>query len=136
LHERSYHVPDRFLNTKIEVAQTSGYNLCPLRVGKQNLCIGAAWKNKYIWQFDLKSIYSNGCYHHNLVFCLTTGSKPPPKRFLHIGRSRASSFKWEYPLPFLRSSSSFLYIYISYRTANLQMLQFIYLFNKYTYWIF
>ena len=27
------------------------------------------------------------------VFCLTTGSKPPPKRFLHIVRSRASSFK-------------------------------------------
>ena len=42
------------------------------------------------------------------VFCLTTGSKPPLKRFLHIVRSRASSFKWEYPLLFLRSSSSFL----------------------------
>jgi hypothetical protein len=28
------------------------------------------------------------------VFCLTTGPKPPPKRFLHIVRSRASSFKW------------------------------------------
>ena len=42
------------------------------------------------------------------VFCLTTGSKPPPKRFLHIVRSRASSFKWEYSLLSLRSSSSFL----------------------------
>ena len=42
------------------------------------------------------------------VLCLTTGSKPPPKRFLHIVRSRASSFKLEYPLLFLRSSSSFL----------------------------
>ena len=42
------------------------------------------------------------------VFCLTTGPKPPPKRFLHIVRSRASSFKWEYPLLSLRSSSSFL----------------------------
>ena len=42
------------------------------------------------------------------VFCLTTGPKPPPKRFLHIVRSRVSSFKWEYPLLFLRSSSSFL----------------------------
>ena len=41
------------------------------------------------------------------VFCLTTGPKPPPKRFLHIVRSRASSFKWEYPLLSLRSSSSF-----------------------------
>jgi len=27
------------------------------------------------------------------VFCLTTGPKPPPKRFLHIVRSTASSFK-------------------------------------------
>ena len=44
------------------------------------------------------------------VFCLTTGPKPPPKRFLHIVRSRASSFKWEYPLLSLRSSSSFLHL--------------------------
>jgi len=42
------------------------------------------------------------------VFCLTTGPKPPPKRCLHIVRSRASSFKWECPLLSLRSSSSFL----------------------------
>ena len=42
------------------------------------------------------------------VFCLTTGPKPPPKRCLHIVRSRASSFKWEYPLLSLRTSSSFL----------------------------
>jgi len=42
------------------------------------------------------------------VFCLTTGPKPPPKRFLHIVRSRASSFKLEYPLLSLRLSSSFL----------------------------
>jgi len=44
------------------------------------------------------------------VFCLTTGPKPPPKRCLHIVRSRASSFKWEYPLLSLKSSSSFLRI--------------------------
>ena len=42
------------------------------------------------------------------VFCLTTGPKPPPKRFPHIVRSRASSFKWQYPLLSLGSSSSFL----------------------------
>jgi len=46
--------------------------------------------------------------HHLLVFCLTTGPKPPPKRCLHIARCRTSSFKWEYPLLSLRSSSSFL----------------------------
>ena len=37
-------------------------------------------------------------HHHHSVICLTTGPKPPPKRCLHIVRSRASSFKWEYPL--------------------------------------
>ena len=43
----------------------------------------------------------------HLVVCLTTGPTPLPKRALHIVRSRASSFKWEYPLLSLRSSSSF-----------------------------
>ena len=42
------------------------------------------------------------------VLCLTTGPKPPLKRCLHIVRSRASSFKWEYPLLSLRSSSSYI----------------------------
>jgi hypothetical protein len=37
-----------------------------------------------------------------------TGPQPLPKRFLHIMRSRASSFKWEYPLLSPRSSSNFL----------------------------
>ena len=45
-----------------------------------------------------------------LVVCLTTGPKPLPKPALHIVRSRASSFKWEYHLLSLRSSSSFLYL--------------------------
>jgi len=44
----------------------------------------------------------------HLVVCLTTGPKPLPKRALHIVRSRASSFEWEYPLLSLRSSNSFL----------------------------
>ena len=47
-------------------------------------------------------------YYYYSVVCLTTGPKPLPKRFLHIVRSKASSFKWEYPLLFLRPSSSFL----------------------------
>ena len=42
------------------------------------------------------------------VICQTTGPKPLPKRFLHIVRSRASFFNWQYPLLSLRSSSSFL----------------------------
>ena len=44
----------------------------------------------------------------HLVVCLTRGPKTLPMRALHIVRSRASSFKWEYPLFSLRSSNSFL----------------------------
>jgi len=44
----------------------------------------------------------------HLAVCLTTGPKPLPKQAVHIVRSRASSFKWEYPLLSLRSSNSFL----------------------------
>jgi hypothetical protein len=42
------------------------------------------------------------------VICQTTGPQPLPKRFLHLMRSRASSFKLEYPLRSPRSSSNFL----------------------------
>jgi hypothetical protein len=48
------------------------------------------------------------CSFIHLVVCLTTGPKPLPKRALYVVRSRASPFKWEYPLFSLRSSSSFL----------------------------
>jgi len=44
----------------------------------------------------------------HLVVCLMTGPKPLPKRPLHIVRSRASYFKWEYLLLSLRPSNSFL----------------------------
>jgi len=68
----------------------------------------------HVWQFfwNIPMVFLNcniSCHHHS-VFCLTTGPKPPPKRCLHIVRSRASSFKWEYPLLSLRSSSSFLHL--------------------------
>ena len=36
---------------------------------------------------------SEGCTVSYSVVCLTTGPKPLPKRFLHIVRSKASSFK-------------------------------------------
>ena len=38
-------------------------------------------------------LYQNGVFNYYSVVCLTTGPKPPPKRFLHIVRSKASSFK-------------------------------------------
>ena len=55
----------------------------------------------------MKHILNNFIY---LVVCHTTGPKPFPKRALHIVRSRASFFKWEYSLLSLRSSSSFLHL--------------------------
>ena len=42
------------------------------------------------------------------IHSFMTGSKPLPKGALHIVRSRASCFKWEYPLLSLRPCSSFL----------------------------
>jgi hypothetical protein len=44
----------------------------------------------------------------HLAVCLTTGPKPLPKQTIHIVRSRASSFRCEYPLLSLRYSGSFL----------------------------
>ena len=55
-------------------------------------------------------IFTDSFIH--LVVCLTTVPKPLPKRALHIVRSRASSFKWEYPLLSLRSTNSFLVFFL------------------------
>jgi len=51
---------------------------------------------------ECRPFWGRDIYH--LVVCLTTGPKPA----LHIVWSRASSFRWEYPLLSLRSSISFL----------------------------
>jgi hypothetical protein len=64
------------------------------------------------WLFNFGELYPFYSFIHS-VFCLTTGSKPPPKRFLHIERSRASSFKSEYPLLSLRASSSFFHLLVT-----------------------
>ena len=57
-----------------------------------------------LWPFVVR-LYV--CLIH-LAVCLTTGPKPLPNRALHTVRSRASSFKCDYPLLSLMSSSSFL----------------------------
>ena len=66
------------------------------------------WKPDMDFVWSLFSCWGLKIHFIHSVFSLTTGPKPPPKRFLHIVRSRASSFNWEYPLLSLRSSSSFL----------------------------
>ena len=62
----------------------------------------------YLPTFRWSLVPPSSYYYYYSIVCLTTGPKPRPKRFLHIVRSKASSFKWEYPLLSLRSSSSFL----------------------------
>ena len=64
-------------------------------------------QNRAYYEQNWSSIPFIHSFIHSVV-CLTTGPKPLPKRALHIVRSRASSFKWEYPLPSFRSSRSFL----------------------------
>jgi hypothetical protein len=56
---------------------------------------------------DFQSVHGTQSFIH-FVVCLTTGPKFLPKRALHIVRSRGSSFRCEYPVLYLRSSSSFL----------------------------
>jgi hypothetical protein len=51
------------------------------------------------------------------VICQTTGPKPLPKQFLHLVRSRASSFKWEYPLLSPRISHTW---YLSFWKETIQ----------------
>ena len=87
---------------------------------QQNVIIWAqtemTWHTVYwhchIWTESYSSITILTVHQKHIlsysVVCLTTGPKPLPKRFLHIVRSKASSFKWEYPLLSLRLSSSFL----------------------------
>jgi len=59
------------------------------------------------------------------VVCLTTGPKPLPKRALHIVRSRASSFKSEYPLFSLRLSSNFLRLLPHLPITSIPLLSFL-----------
>ena len=68
-------------------------------------CVGltVTWKVE-----TCRLISSSSSSSSSSVICQTTGPKPLPKRFLHIMRSRASSFNWQYSLLSLRSSSSFL----------------------------
>jgi hypothetical protein len=67
-------------------------------------------KHGHLYYFGFNPQYGIQLYFliHS-VFCLTTG--PKPKRFLHIVRSRASSFKWEYPLLSLRSASYVFFLF-------------------------
>ena len=55
-------------------------------------------RNKKLWSIIIKVPFNIRLSFIHSVFCLTTGPKPPLKRFLHIVRSRPSSFKWQYPL--------------------------------------
>ena len=71
--------------------------------------ITSHWDTQLLTEI-VQSVQWLSCRLSYSAVCLTTGPKPLPKRFLHIVRSKASSFKWQYPLLSLRSSSSFLHL--------------------------
>jgi hypothetical protein len=62
--------------------------------------------SRLLMRWDTQTVLAGSFIH--LVVWLTTGPKRLPKRALRIVRSRASSFKWEYPLLSLRSSNCFV----------------------------
>ena len=68
--------------------------------------------------FTHVNYYSTTNTYYYSVFCLTTGPKPLPKLSLHMVRFKASSFKWEYPLLSLRSSSSWCMFSLSSTTVS------------------
>jgi hypothetical protein len=89
------------------------YNFNKLHPGCEQNCTSVLTKISIFQQIFIHSFIFT--YTHvppmqfiHLVVCLTTGPKPLPNRALHMVRSSASSFKCEYPLLSLRSSSSSL----------------------------
>jgi len=89
-----------YRHSDLEVSCSNGTKT---RHGESHCCLRAVAGHEiwhWVGRWDISFIH--------LVVCLTTGPKPLSKRVLHIVRSRASSFKWEYPLLSLRSSNSFL----------------------------
>ena len=91
-----YHIPLRYNSSQSIIVDRYMLNISKISVQELSDNFSAC----YFWEHSF--IHS--------VFCLTTGPKPPPKPFLHIVRSSAFSFKWEYPLLSLRSSRSFLHL--------------------------
>ena len=72
-------------------------------------------------------------YFMKMGKCFHTNTKHQVKFWFLYTVTIKYIYAYEVILTFSRLMT---YIYMSYRTANLQMLHFIYLFNKYTYWIF
>jgi hypothetical protein len=101
---------DESLNTQISHATTSTiFALVLIPNLYRNLSTAIfknIWYNGSIYAYVHHVISAYSFFH--LVVCLTTGPKLLPNPALHVVRSRASSFRCEYLLPSLRSSSSFL----------------------------
>jgi hypothetical protein len=78
----------------------------------KRFCQHETCRHKALYQLNVslcETVQHQSAFHIiHLAVCLTTGPKPLPKRTPHKVRARASSFKSEYLLLSLRSSSSFL----------------------------
>jgi hypothetical protein len=79
-------------------------------VGVRCWLLGCRRLGVYHYNNNFRSVflYKFLNYSFHLAVCLTTGPKTLPKRDLHVVRSRASFFRFEYPVLSLSSSSSFL----------------------------
>jgi hypothetical protein len=97
----------------IPIVQEAGWAPGPVWTGAENLDTSGIRspdrpaRNQSLYRLRYPAHVTSYSFIH-LVVRLTTGPKPLPKRVLHTVRSRAFSFKWEYPLLSLRSSNSFV----------------------------
>jgi hypothetical protein len=104
--------PNGWPNFSPDSNSVSGYMLRPLSRQPSGSLYRSSWNKR------------KSTFIHLAVF-LTTGPKPLPKRDLHIVLSRASSFKWEYPLLSWRSFSSFLRLLPRLPVTSIPLLSFL-----------
>jgi hypothetical protein len=103
-----YVAPGYILNGRSLLNLSPGKAEIEQRKSSENLRAVCLMRRALHSQFLLSKSDTLAYSFIHLAICLTAGQKPLPKRAVHIVRSRASSFRCEYPLLSLRSSSSFL----------------------------
>jgi len=102
-HRNSNTRPNKNNATNVVIQQNSR-KLLMMDILMSEICWAHKKWNKIA--SDIKLVFYSSIIH--LAVCLTTRPNLLPKPAHHILRYKASTFKWEYPLLSLRSSSSFL----------------------------
>ena len=101
----------------------------PISLGLDEITVESACDFDVRIHYWVSDFWSNLSWTCNVITSSISSlsydrSKDLPKRALHIVRSRASSFKLEYPLLSLRSSSSFLRLLPRLRVTSIPSLTF------------